>query len=76
MNLLNMQNQSQMGGLNYMPGLQGLQMGSMAPYLSAYNMPMDMMSSLAGWIGAPIMAGHGSMDSSAFGMQGGGGLYG
>ena len=76
MDLLGMQNQSQMGGLNYMPGLQGLQMGTMSPYMSAYNMPMDMMSMLGGWIGAPVMAGHGSGNASSFGMQGGGGLYG
>jgi len=63
-------------GMGYGQGLQNLGMGSMAPYMQAYNAPWQMAGQYANTIGSPTVLGSGDSNSKAVGGSGGGGVKG
>ena len=76
MNLLNQQNMSQMGGINYMPQLQQLQMGQMAPWMMARGLPWQDMGMYSQMIGPPTVLSSGESSSDRNAMNAHGGVYG
>lgn len=71
MNMLGGANNSVNSGMGYGAGLQNLGMGSMAPYMQAYQAPWQMGGQYSNILGSPTVLGSGSGSSNSKSVQGG-----